>query len=831
MSKRTSGPTKQAPSRGWFSSLEPRWQTAVCVALLYLACLVLFRAIVFDGKAFQAGGDTAAAQSYTHAGRMIEGEEGVDVLWMPFFFSGMPTFGNVAYIPHDVSYVQRIVLEVLNVLFLRGPWTWLVVFYFLCGVFMFFLGRALGYTRLISLFAAFAYMLSPYAVGLAGEGHGSKLMAVAYLPAVFLLTHLTFQRRTVMSMGLLAIGIGTLMLTRHVQIVYYGLFLIGSYLVYTLIDDLRSRQLKAGGVKALLVGGAMVLGLAISAYIYFSVYEYSQYSIRGGGTTGAGGALSWEYATNWSWHPLELFTLLIPGFFGFQLPYYWGSMQPWTNSSVYLGVAPVLLAVLAVVYRRTRLTWFLLGVTVFVLLLSFGRNLAFFYDLFFTILPFFNKFRAPAMILHLLAFTVPLLAAAGITALLELRERKPAETRRLRKTLLGALAVAGTLLVLTLLFRSALSDVLGSMMFSRSGELEQLRSQYGARAPQAMAQLTSARFDIFWRDTIIFFLIAAASIGVAFAFLERKLQGPSATGLLVAMLVVDLFIVDGRLISPEPSAAVDQAFQPDATVRYLKEQSGLFRIFPLGNLFGDNTYAYHGLHSIGGYSPAKIKIYQTMLDSAMYRGSDPRLPLNMAVVNMLGVRYLLAPGTLPPGMFEEAHRDPSRGIVTYSNSAALPRAFLVDTAIVAASDAEVFRRMNDPRFDPARTAILHQELASEIAPPDSASSVHVVEYQSRSIALEVVVSRPALLVLSEVYYPAGWAAFVDGGETPIYRTNSVLRSVVVPPGLHSVVFRFDPALYHVGYSITVSAWIVAGLLVLVPLGLRQLRRRPEERTG
>ena len=608
-------------------------------------------------------------------------------------------------------------------------------------------------------------------------------------------------------------------------------FLSGSYLVFTLIDDLRARQVKAGTVKALIVGGAMVLALAMSAYIYLSVYEYSQYSIRGGGTTGAGGALSWEYATNWSWHPLELLTLLIPGFFGFQLPYYWGSMQPWTNSSVYVGVAPILMAVFAVLYRRTRLTWFLFGATVFVILLSFGRNLAFFYDLFFTILPFFNKFRAPAMILHLLAFTVPLLAAAGIAAMVELRERKTSEKQSLRKGLLTSLAITGSLLLLTLLFRSSLSDLFGSSLFTRAGELAQLQSQYGARAQQVLAQLTTARFDIFWRDAIIFLLVAGVSIGVVFAYLERKLQATTAVGLLTAILVIDLFLVDTRLIKPEPSTAVEQGFQPDATVRYLKEQPGLFRIFPLGNLFGDNTYAYHGLQSIGGYSPAKIKIYQTMLDSAMYRGSDPRLPLNYAVVNMLGVRYLLAPGTLPPGMFEEAHRDASRGIVTYVNPAALPRAFLVDTAVVASSDAEVFRRMNDPGFDPAHTAILQQALSAEIGPPDSTSSVRVVEYRSRAITLEVVVSRTALLVLSEVYYPAGWAAFVDGAETPIYRTNSVLRSVVIPSGHHTVLFRFDPPLYRLGYTVTIAGWVVAGLLMVLPFGVQHLRKRRTESTG
>jgi len=817
MSKRPSAPSKRAETRGWFASLEPRWQSAVCITFLYLVCLVMFRAIVFDGKAFQAGGDTAAAQSYAHAGTMLEEKEGVDVLWMPFFFSGMPTFGNVAYIPHDVSYLQHVGLKLLDLLFLNRQWTWLVVFYFLSGVFMFFLARELGHAHLIALFAAFAYMLSPYAVGLAGEGHGSKLMAVAYLPAVFLLTHLAFRRRTLLSMGLLAIAIGTLMLTRHVQIVYYGLALVGSYLIFTVVNDLRERQMRAGTVKVVLVLGAMVLALAISAYIYLSIYEYSQYSIRGGGTTGAGGALSWDYATNWSWHPLELLTLLIPGFFGFQLPYYWGAMQPWTNSSVYIGVAPILLAVFAVFYRRTRLIWFLLGTTIVVILLSFGRNLAFFYDIFFTILPFFNKFRAPAMILHLLAFTVPLLGATGLAALLELRERKGTDMRQLRKVLVGGLAVAGAAALLILLFRSALGDLLGSFLFTRSGEWEQMQGQYGARAQQMMRQLTAARYDIFWRDALIFFVIAGASIGVVVAYLDRKLRPTTTAGLLVAILVIDLGLVDSRLIKPEPSSALDQAFQPDATVRYLKEQSGLYRIFPLGNLFGDNTYAYHGLQSIGGYSPAKIKIYQTMLDSAMYRGSDPRLPLNMAVVNMLGVRYLLAPGLLPPGMFEETFRDPARGIVVYRNAEALPRAFLVDTAVVAVSDADVFRRMNAPTFDPARVAILQQELPMVVGRPDSTSHVEVSAYASRSITVEVEVAQPALLVLSEVYYPPGWTATVDGSETPIYRTNSVLRSVIVPAGRHSVNFAYDPALYHIGYFITIGAWSVAGMLVAIPL--------------
>jgi uncharacterized membrane protein YfhO len=72
-----------------------------------------------------------------------------------------------------------------------------------------------------------------------------------------------------------------------------------------------------------------------------------------------------------------------------------------------------------------------------------------------------------------------------------------------------------------------------------------------------------------------------------------------------------------------------------------------------------------------------------------------------------------------------------------------------------------------------------------------------------------------LLVLSEIYYPAGWNAMIDGAETEIYRTNSILRSVVVPAGDHEVVFSFDPPIYHLGYSVSNGAWALTGLLILV----------------
>jgi hypothetical protein len=825
--KKKKTPTKsEREPESWFFFLAPWRQNAICIAALYLMCLVLFRGIVLDDAAFQSGGDTASAHSYYHAGQTLEKDEGVDVLWMPFFFSGMPTFGNVAYVPHNVSYIEAIAVPLLDLLFLKRTWSWIVVHYFLGGLFMFLLMRVLRFSSLASLLAAAAFMLSPYGIGLAGEGHGTKLMALNYLPAVFLLVHMLLERRDALSLGLLTAAIGTLMLTNHMQIVYYVFMLTGAYLLYEVIADTREKRVDTAVLKTILFVTALGIGLCISSYIYLSVYEYSQFSIRGGGTAGTTGGLTWQYATNWSWHPFELVTFLVPGFFGFQLPYYWGPIDPWTNSTVYIGVVPVYLGLIAVTYARNRQTWFFILMTILAFFVSFGRNVPFFYELLFSVLPFFNKFRAPAMILHMIAFTVPILGAYGLTFLMQARDhRREFDATRFVKTLTTVLAVLGAGLLLVLVFKSGLRDMLSGSLFLKAGETEEYRRQYGQQAQQAVAHLKEVRFDILWGDTVKFLVIALVAVGATFAFFRRKFRTTTFAGVLVALLVFDLYLVDEKLIEPQPKTDLEENFRADATIEFLKEQPGLFRVFPIGRLFGDNTYAYHGIHSVGGYSAAKLKIYQTMIDSCLYRGQDPSFPVNMAIVNMLGARYFIVPGELPPGRFTLAHSDPSRGIFTYHNPHALPRAFLVDETINARSDTEVFAMLNSPAFDPSKAAVLQDPLPAEISRPDTTAEVRVVNYQSSSISIETTVSAPALLVLSEVFYPAGWKAFVDGEETPVLRTNSILRSVVVPAGSHTVVFSFEPPAYEAGWKITHAAWIFTALLLLVPFAARTIRKK------
>jgi hypothetical protein len=441
------------------------------------------------------------------------------------------------------------------------------------------------------------------------------------------------------------------------------------------------------------------------------------------------------------------------------------------------------------------------------------------YETLFNYLPFFNKFRVPVMVLHLLPFFVGILAAYGLAFLLETPERgKQFDPSPLTRTLFGITGVLVVLLVVGFLVKDSLAQSLSASTLAKEGELELYRQEYGAQATQILAQLKTARFDMLWKDFVKFVFIAALSLGLVGLFLKGKLSRTVLIAGLFALILFDLLLVisKGGFISPKPSQQLEDRFTPDATVSFLRQQPGVFRVFPLGNLFMDNSFAYHGIQSIGGYSPAKLKIYQTMLDSCLYQSNDQTFPINMNIVNMLNTEYLIAQGQLPADRFTLVNVDQTKRLMVYKNNAALPRAYFVREVKIAAGPSEVFALMNSPAFDAGHTAILEKSPPGTVTAPDSAVAA-ITDYMSRRITLNAFASSSALLVLSEVYYPAGWKAFVDGQETEILKTNYVLRSIVVPAGSHEIVLSFDPPVYSAGYMLSNIAWAIALLCVLFGL--------------
>ena len=98
---------------------------------------------------------------------------------------------------------------------------------------------------------------------------------------------------------------------------------------------------------------------------------------------------------------------------------------------------------------------------------------------------------------------------------------------------------------------------------------------------------------------------------------------------------------------------------------------------------------------------------------------------------------------------------------------------------------------------------------------DSLASVQLIEMSPPYLKYQASSAKGGLVVFSEIYYPRGWTATIDGKEAPILRADYVLRALEVPAGNHQIEFRFAPKPYVIGNKITMaSSWA----LLLVVLG-------------
>src|SRR5690606_25129495 len=196
------------------------------------------------------------------------------------------------------------------------------------------------------------------------------------------------------------------------------------------------------------------------------------------------------------------------------------------------------------------------------------------------------------------------------------------------------------------------------------------------------------------------------------------------------------------------------------------------------------------------------------------------------------VRYIIARGTLPET--EVVFQGPQTGFAVLENPDAAPRAFFVGETEVIAEPEAMWARLRDPAFDPQRTALLEAAIDFGTTPLDSASTAAVTleSYAPREIVWQVETDAPRLLVASEVYYPAGWNAYIDGETAPIYPVDYLLRGVPVPAGQHEVVMRFEPRSYRLGKWIAGSTTVLVYGGVLLLLGLGWMRRnRPGSASG
>ena len=843
---------EKRPRRARVAPFTSHRQLWLAVLALVVGICVLYPEIVFQDKVFVSG-DSRAAASFAAVGNraLAEGEYPV---WNPYMFCGMPSYASMAYTPwvYPVNWLIRPFRRVLPL----PDYTWLLVHTLATGLGVFLVLRDRGVRASVSVAGGLLMMWMPNLVAIGANGHGSQACAVAYLPFALLFWDRFWRgHNPVMNAAALAITLGFSMLRSHLQVSYYTYALIALHLIFfgtmALVDAARKRP-SAGPLPARLGarlrpagnaswGGALgdigysaaVLAIAagvsllICAVLYMPVQDYAQYSIRG--ASDAGG-LDYGYATNWSLHPSEMLTFLVPFSFGFGKELYLGHM-PFTDYPNYLGLVVVIFALIAALRVRSRYVGFLVFVTVVATFVSFGKFFPVLYGPLFKLAPYFSKFRVPVMVLIVQQLAVVLLFGIGLEHVIAAAAK---DRERLRRLALRALIAAGAVFVLVLLTQGYWSGGFAESAAAR------VRASDNPSTQAAIARMAG---EFLARDLVQLAVIGLLLAGAFFALASARMRALGFVAAVLALALADYYRIDRFILHPETLFKHDgyrivrdrdtheSYTRTDESIEFLRKQPGVFRVLPIDDprngtqsaSFMSNRYMVFGIASAGGYHPAKLSVYDEFLRALSFDIQNWKLD----VADMLNARYIVSSTRLPehpslvPVFVGKDYEGASRAI--YENTDAFPRAWVAGNyQVISGEDA--LAAMAEGRVDLRSTVVLSEEPAIEPAPGDSAVVV-IERWTQKEMAMSVELDRPGIVVVSEAYYP-DWKATVDGAAAPILRANHAFRALALDAGRHQIVMRYDDALLRKGATLSVGALGVT-LATLVASWLWQARRRKE----
>ncbi|HEX7090219.1 MAG TPA: YfhO family protein [Longimicrobiales bacterium] len=757
----------------------PAWLPAAAYAL---AAVLLFREFVF-GPAGLLGQDTTwlsyfARDFYREAVRSL----GRFPLWDPLLFGGIPF---VEGMHGDIFYPPTLALFLLDT---REFWGWKMILHvFLAGIFCFlWLRRGLGLRRGPAFFGGLVYMMGADLVSLIYPGGDGKLFVSALAPLAFWLTERAVRHRRLHDFAFFALGVALIMFTSHMQAAYFTVWGITAYFLFRLVQLWRAERSAAGAARLFgLFALAGVLGVAAAAVQFVPPLLYlREWSHRAERTVQADAQTAYEYSTQWSMHPEEAMAMVVPEFVGANVPTeasagdtYWGRNVFKLNHE-YAGLVPLLLIPLAFVRRREARAWFFLALGGASLLYALGATTPAFR--LFYLIPGVKLFRAPSMIIFLVGLSVATLGAMGLQRLLDWCRGAPEDRKAAQRALWIAVAALGALALL-----ESAGVVTG---FWRAVIYPDMAPD---KAAAFQANLPAIRSG-FW----LAFALAGAVAGAWELASRDLLSGRGAVVLLAVLAALDLYRVDRDFIRGTVlvNQMLDPTFaRPDGAIRFLQAEQARtdpFRVVDIGPGMrlgwhggSPNTLAIHGLEQLGGHHGNEMGRYRTLIGGEGLRNFSQRL------LDLTNTRYLLSPRPLEGvAGLTEVYRDPQAAV--YRNESAFPRAFLVGAVEVVPDELAVVRILTDSMLDLRRTALLPEPLPAGIAlEPDPVGTVEWLDREVDRYTLRVTTDRPALLVVSENYFPA-WKAAVDGEPAPVLRANYTFRAVPVPAGAHEVRFEY-----------------------------------------
>lgn len=798
---------------------------------IFLVVAVIFCKPALEGKVLSQG-DVIHWKGMAQDMYNYKAKHGHFPLWNNNLFGGMPAYQIALESANPVSpiYVHTAMMV------LKKP----IAYFFLLCVAFYFLSQVIGVRPWLGILGGIAYAYATYSPVIVAVGHDTKMQAMGYLPAFLAALWLIYKKQYWWGAALTALFSALLIAMNHLQVTYYGLIVAGFMTVGFAIQWIKQKDYKHLATSLAIAIVAGIIGATANLVTLATTNDYAKATVRGSslsldstGKTVRQNGLQIDRAFYYGSYGIdETFTFMIPRIYGGSssdvgqeldgnshlakiavekgisedqaaqfagsIGTYWGT-QPGTSGPVYLGAIVCFLFIFGMVYVKSRHKWWIFGVCLLAIMMSWGSNFSAFNTFLFNNLPFYNKFRAPDIILVVPQLLFPLL---GIMALHQVfNETDKAEAiKKLRTSLY---ITGGFLLVALGLYLSfsytGRNDEAIRNMFTQSlgGNKEEGTNFYNA--------LRADRKSLFGADLLRSILFIGASIALLWLFLKNKLKMAYAMAAIIILSSIDVLSVGRKYLSEnnftEEEVMNDNAFKPSAVdVEILKDTSRarVLNLAAQGGPYNDAITSYHH-RSVGGYHPAKLSIYDDLISYQLNKQ-----PLNIGVLNMMNTKYVIVP-------------NPQNGQpVLQVNPGALGQAWFVKHILYVKEAGEAMKAVDN--LNPKDTAVVEEKFKKDIPfqpVADSSAVISLVNNDNDVIHYRTSSSTNQFAVFSEVFYDRGWKAYIDDKETPIIQTNYVLRGLAIPAGNHQVRFEFKPASY---YNSNVAAIVASALIWLLLIG-------------
>jgi len=824
----------------------------VVAVIVFVLLSVFLNKPALEGKAVQQS-DVIQWKAMAQQSFEFKEKYGHFPKWTNSMMSGMPTFQIALDSKKPMNIRLQLVQDILTLGFPKP-----VFYLFIAALCFYILCLVVGVNPWVSILGAIGYAYCSYDPVLIAGGHDTKLLSMAYAPAVLAGLQLIFKQKYWLGSALLLVSGSLLLGQLHQQIVYYTLLIVVFMTIPFVIKCIKEKKIKHLAISALLsmAMGALIVGTV--AMIYWPTYEFSKETMRGGRSeltqkdkkNATKGGLDKDYAFNWSYGKAETMTMLVPNAFGASsseglgedskamqvlqenagtLPQgfaqqiaqstgmYWGEL-PSTQGTVYMGAIICLLFLFGAFLSKSEHKWWLIAITLFGIVLAWGKNFEAVNYFLFDNMPFYKKFRAPSMSLVIPQLSMSLLAAIFLNEFISITDKE--KLQQLSKKCLYITGGTAAVLVLFYFFSNFSNDATGEL---RKSINEGLQGKGGDFTRSYFSALKADRQAFYLSDmwrTLGFML---ATIAVMFLYAGKMIKPAIVYAALIIFCSIDLFGVSRRYLKEEnfvEPADLEAGYADTRADIQLKADTGYYRIinlaFPgqngysvdLGNSFNDAIASYKH-NNIGGYSPAKLGLYQDLIEKQIFPniqawGTNPMAKDSFPVLNMLNMKYAILPD----------QRD-QRQTQAVLNPFALGNCWLVKEVKFVKNADEEMNSLNS--FDPKQVAFVDERFKATVpfSPVyDSAAYIKLIENKNDEIKYEFNAATNQFAVFSEIYYPHGWKALIDGKEVPYCKTNYALRGLAIPQGKHTIDFVFNPKSVSVGEDITRYSHLISIVFVL-----------------